>query len=90
MENQDLSGIWLLDASRRGGVDTDRLARENPVEIRRVGTDDGIRSCSEYGLGPEHMMRVAQYIPFETGFWSFRKSYREAIRSLKDMRFRHR
>ncbi len=38
----------------------------------------------EYGLGPEHMMRVAQYIPFETGFWKFRASYRDAVRSLRD------
>jgi len=36
MEKQELPGIWLLEAFRRGGVDTDRLARENPVETRRM------------------------------------------------------
>ena len=33
MEKQDLPGIWLLEAFRRGGVDVDRLAREIPVEF---------------------------------------------------------
>jgi len=36
MAKQELPGIWLLEAFRRGGVDTDRLARENPVEIGRM------------------------------------------------------
>ena len=36
MKTQELPGIWLLEAFRRGGVDTDRLARENPIEIRRM------------------------------------------------------
>jgi AraC-like DNA-binding protein len=36
MERRELPGIWLLEAFRRGGVDTNRLARENPVEIRRI------------------------------------------------------
>ncbi|MDH4338452.1 MAG: AraC family transcriptional regulator [Candidatus Krumholzibacteria bacterium] len=36
MEKQELPGIWLLEAFRRGGVDTDRLTRENPVEIRHM------------------------------------------------------
>lgn len=36
METPELPGTWLLEAFRRGGVDADRLARENPVEIRRM------------------------------------------------------
>lgn len=38
----------------------------------------------EYELEPDHLIRMAQYIPYETEFWQFRKSYRDAIRSLKD------
>ena len=38
----------------------------------------------EYDLEPDHLIRMAQYIPYETEFWQFRKSYRDAIRSLKD------
>jgi AraC-like DNA-binding protein len=36
MEKQELPGIWLLEAFRRGGVDADRLARAIPVEFRRM------------------------------------------------------
>lgn len=38
----------------------------------------------EYDLEPDHLVRMSQYIPYETEFWQFRKSYRDAIRSLKD------
>ncbi|MCR9142868.1 MAG: hypothetical protein NXI24_11495 [bacterium] len=37
----------------------------------------------EYELEPDHLVRMSQYIPYETEFWQFRKSYRDAIRSLK-------
>jgi hypothetical protein len=40
----------------------------------------------EYSLEPDHLVRMAQYIPYDTEFWQFRKSYREAIRSLKEYR----
>jgi AraC-like DNA-binding protein len=36
MKKQELPGVWLLEAFRRGGVDVDRLAREIPVEIRSM------------------------------------------------------
>jgi len=33
MENRDLSGAWVLEAFRRGGVDTDLLARRLPDDV---------------------------------------------------------
>ena len=36
MKNDKLPGIWLLEAFRRGGVDTERLARELPNEIHHM------------------------------------------------------
>ena len=37
----------------------------------------------EYGFGPEEMLRIAKYIPYETSFLRFHNFYRQAIRNLK-------
>jgi AraC-like DNA-binding protein len=39
MGNEDQAGIWVLEAFRRGGVDTDILAREVPDEFERALRD---------------------------------------------------
>lgn len=39
---------------------------------------------TEYGFGPEHMMRIARYIPYDSSFLHFRASYKKAIQSLSD------
>lgn len=39
---------------------------------------------SEYGFGPEHMMRIANYISYDCSFLQFRPMYRKAIRGLQD------
>lgn len=36
----------------------------------------------EYGFEPDHMVRVAGYIPYDCSFLHFRFKYREAIKSL--------
>jgi len=39
MAKKELSGVWLLEAFRRGGVDTDLLVQECPVELNNLITD---------------------------------------------------
>jgi len=39
MAEKELRGIWVLEALRRGGVETDRLAREHPIELDNLLTD---------------------------------------------------
>ncbi len=41
MVNEKLPGIWLLEAFRRGGVDTYRLSRDHPDEIQKLLVDPG-------------------------------------------------
>jgi len=41
MDNEKLPGIWLLEAFRRGGVDTYRLSRDHPDEVRALLVDPG-------------------------------------------------
>ncbi len=37
----------------------------------------------EYSLDPEHMVRVAKYIPYDTSFLAFRSQYKSGIIALK-------
>ncbi len=39
MSKQELLGIWVMEAFRRGGVDTDRLARDHPSEFATMLAD---------------------------------------------------
>ncbi len=41
MENKKLPGIWLLEAFRRGGVDTYILSRDYPDEVQNLLEDPG-------------------------------------------------
>ena len=57
MATQDYPGIWAMEAFRRGGVDTDRLARQHPTEVAGALADPGgldyravdilLNSCAE-------------------------------------------
>lgn len=47
MAKEKLPGIWLLEAIRRGGVDTYRLSRDHPNEIRNLLADPGALAPDE-------------------------------------------
>jgi len=71
MAPEELLGIWLLEAFKRGGVDTQRLARDQPDEVRDMLRDPAslpprslnillnasARLCSDESLGL-HMVEL--------------------------------
>ena len=68
--------VYFLDAMFRNIVAQILLSRKYRCDTLLV------EWLKEYGFEPEHLMRVARYIPFETGFLKFRTTYRAAIQKL--------
>ncbi len=72
--------LIFLDRVYRGLVAQVLLSRKFKCDTLLV------EWLKEYGLEPDHMVRVSRYIPYDTGFWTFRKNYTQAIRNLKEYR----
>lgn len=72
--------VYILDCMLRYIVAQILLARKYRCDTLIV------EWMKEYGFGPEEMVRIARYIPYDTGFLRFRANYRTAIRELKNYR----
>lgn len=68
--------VYFLDCMFRNLVAQILLSRKYKCDTLIV------EWLKEYGFEPEHMVRIARYIPYDTGFLKFRSSYRRAIQQL--------
>lgn len=96
MATENYPGIWLMEAFRRGGVDTDRLARQHPAEVASALVDTGgleyrtvdtlLNSCAEmtgnqsFGL---HMVDYCDLAMF--GTYGYLMGHAPTVRRLLEI-----